>query len=155
MEYFFEYETPIGYITLVENNGYITHLRFGRHKHSEKKETELIATAYAQLCEYFSGKRKEFDLPLQPEGTQFQQSVWKQLQKIPYGELKSYKDIAHAINSPKAYRAVGMANNKNPIAIMIPCHRVVGADGSMVGYAAGLEAKKTLLELEFSRKFIL
>ena len=108
----------------------------------------LSESAIEQLNEYFTGKRKDFDLPLAPSGTHFQQKVWAQLQKIPYGQTRSYKDIAQSVGSPKGFRAVGMANNKNPIAIVIPCHRVIGADGSLVGYGGGLDMKQSLLDLE-------
>ena len=111
-------------------------------------ETPLLTEAAKQLLEYFSGNRTSFDLPLAPSGTEFQQKVWQALQTIPYGETWSYKKVAEAIGNPKASRAVGMANNKNPIAIMIPCHRVIGANGKLVGYAGGLDIKSTLLELE-------
>lgn len=111
-------------------------------------ETPLIRKAAKQLNEYLAGKRKAFDLPLEPEGTPFQKAVWKALTGIPYGSTRTYKDIAESIGNPKACRAVGMANNKNPIAILIPCHRVIGTDGKLVGYAGGLDIKKKLLELE-------
>lgn len=104
--------------------------------------------AYAQLSEYFAGKRTKFDLKLAPKGTAFQQSVWKELLKIPYGQTRSYKDLAIAIGKPKAARAVGMALNKNPIPLIIPCHRVIGANGSLIGFALGIETKKWLLRLE-------
>ena len=101
-----------------------------------------------QVEEYLSGERRVFDLPLKPEGTEFQRKVWNALLTIPYGETKSYKDIAVQIENPKGCRAVGMANNRNPIPIIIPCHRVIGANGSMVGYGGGLDIKVKLLELE-------
>jgi AraC family transcriptional regulator of adaptative response/methylated-DNA-[protein]-cysteine methyltransferase len=107
-----------------------------------------IVQAASQLEEYFSGQRKAFDLPLEPSGTPFQERVWAALQSIPYGETRSYKQIAEQIGNPNASRAVGMANNKNPILIVIPCHRIVGAGGDLVGYAAGLDMKKQLLDLE-------
>jgi len=110
--------------------------------------TELSEAASKQINEYFTGLRTEFDLPLAPQGTDFQQKVWEALQQIPFGETRTYKDIAVAIGDENASRAVGMANNKNPIAIVIPCHRVIGADGSLTGYAGGLEMKQTLLDLE-------
>jgi len=106
--------------------------------------------AHTQLQEYFAGKRKVFDLELAPSGTDFQKKVWQALLKIPYGKTATYKEIAAAIGHPKAARAVGMACNKNPIAIIIPCHRVVGSNGSLTGYAGGLEMKKRLLELELN-----
>ena len=97
---------------------------------------------------YFSGWRKSFDLPIKPEGTDFQKRVWAELVKIPYGETRSYKQVAESMGSPRSSRAIGGANNKNPIMILIPCHRVVGADGSLTGFAAGVEVKKQLLDLE-------
>ena len=102
-------------------------------------ETPLLREAAKQLNEYLAGKRKVFDLPLDPEGTQFQKAVWKALTGIPFGETRTYRNIAESVGNPKACRAVGMANNKNPIAILIPCHRVIGADGKLVGYAGGLD----------------
>ena len=112
------------------------------------KETPLIKKAASQLFEYLNGKRMEFDLPLLKDGTDFQISVWNELLKIPYGETRSYKDIAVAINNEKAVRAVGMANNRNKISIFIPCHRVIGSNKKLVGYGGGLEIKEFLLNLE-------
>nr|WP_253201780.1 methylated-DNA--[protein]-cysteine S-methyltransferase [Clostridium sp. DSM 17811] len=111
-------------------------------------ETVLLKRANMQLQEYFCGKRKIFDLPLAPSGTEFQQKVWNSLLEIPYGKTKSYKDIAKNVGNIKAARAVGMANNKNPIFIIIPCHRVIGANGKLVGYAGGLSVKEKLLAIE-------
>ena len=104
--------------------------------------------AARQLQEYFAGCRREFSLPLAPRGTEFQRQVWHALEGIPYGETRTYGEIARAIGKPKACRAVGMANHRNPLSILVPCHRVVGADGSLTGYGGGLEAKQFLLELE-------
>lgn len=101
-----------------------------------------------QLEEYFAGRRKEFEADLNPRGTEFQKAVWKAILEIPYGETRSYAEIAERIGKPRAYRAVGQAASKNPIAILIPCHRVVGSDGSLVGYAGGADLKSRLLELE-------
>ena len=101
-----------------------------------------------QMKEYFEGERKEFDLPLRPEGTDFQKKVWNALLEIPFGETRSYQDIANAVGSPKACRAVGMANHQNPIIIVIPCHRVIGKSGKLVGYGGGLSMKEKLLLLE-------
>lgn len=101
-----------------------------------------------QMKEYFEGERKEFDLPLRPEGTDFQKKVWNVLLEIPFGETRSYQDIANAVGSPKACRAVGMANHQNPIIIVIPCHRVIGKNGKLVGYGGGLSMKEKLLLLE-------
>lgn len=118
---------------------------------TEKNESEVCSLnvrAVAQLTEYFAGRRREFDLPLSPAGTAFQQKVWQALQQIPYGETRSYGQVAEAVGNPKASRAVGMANHQNPIPILIPCHRVIGADGKLVGYGGGLNIKETLLCLE-------
>lgn len=117
-------------------------------KNSIKKETELIKNAKKQLDEYFAGIRKEFDIPIKLEGTDFQIKVWKELLKIPYGEICTYLDIAKRIGNPKGSRAVGMANNKNKIMIIVPCHRVIGSNKKLVGYAGGLDVKEKLLKLE-------
>ncbi|NRA44455.1 MAG: methylated-DNA--[protein]-cysteine S-methyltransferase [Oligoflexales bacterium] len=101
-----------------------------------------------QLKDYFSGRRKSFDIPLAPEGTDFQQKVWKQLTQIPWGESNTYGEVARFCNNPKASRAVGMANNRNPLPIIIPCHRVVGSNGALVGYGGGLSIKRWLLQHE-------
>ncbi|BDR83877.1 methylated-DNA--[protein]-cysteine S-methyltransferase [Clostridium tetani] len=151
MNSIYSYQTEIGKIYIVENGTAITHLYFNECPildNFKKKETELIKKAYNQLKEYFLGKRKEFDLPLLPKGTDFQQKVWKALREIPFGETKSYGEIAKNIGNPKALRAVGMANNKNPISIFIPCHRVIGSNGKLVGYGGGLKIKEYLLKIE-------
>lgn len=109
---------------------------------------ELFREATRQLDAYFLGKLESFDLKLAPEGTEFQKSVWKALCKIPYGETRTYKDIAASVGKPKAYRAVGLANNRNPIAIIVPCHRVIGSNDKLTGYASGLDLKAFLLKLE-------
>lgn len=146
----FYYETDIGKIGIAEDGEAITHIFFKEITLEDIiiSETSLLRKAYEEIQEYFLGKRKNFDLPLKPQGTEFQQRVWKVLQEIPYGSTCSYKDIAKQIGNIKASRAVGMANNKNPIPIIIPCHRVVGADGKLVGYAGGLDVKKRLLDIE-------
>lgn len=146
----FYYETKLGKIGIVENGEAITHIYFGEIILQDVNmiETALLKKANEQLEEYFAGKRKMFDLPFLPQGTEFRQKVWKALQDIPYGKTCSYKDIAKDIGNIKASRAVGMANNKNPIPILIPCHRVIGANGKLVGYAGGLDLKEKLLELE-------
>ena len=108
----------------------------------------LTEKAIMQIKEYFSGIRKSFDLPLELNGTEFQKKVWNELCNIPYGETRSYKDIAEKIGNPKAVRAVGGANNKNKLMIVVPCHRVIGANGSLTGYAGGVKAKARLIELE-------
>jgi methylated-DNA-[protein]-cysteine S-methyltransferase len=150
MEKGFCYQTPLGKIVLIENGSAVTRLIFSEvlPEGVNCTETPLLKKAVLELQEYFAGTRKRFDLPFSPQGTDFQQKVWKALQDIPYGAVVSYKDIALAIGNEKACRAVGGANNKNPIAIIIPCHRVIGADGSLVGYGGGLEIKRRLLALE-------
>jgi methylated-DNA-[protein]-cysteine S-methyltransferase len=121
---------------------------FAEAKGSPAAQAHLEA-GLAALREYFAGKRKDFkDIKLAPEGTAFQKSVWKALQKIPFGATKSYADIARAIGNPKAMRAVGLANGKNPIPIIVPCHRVIGANGSLTGFGGGIPTKKALLEHE-------
>jgi methylated-DNA-[protein]-cysteine S-methyltransferase len=112
------------------------------------QETELIQETAKQLLEYLEGKRTEFSIPLNPKGTEFQKKVWEALQAIPYGQTRSYKQIACNIGNEKACRAIGMANHNNPIMCIIPCHRVIGADGRLVGYAGGLHVKEQLLNLE-------
>lgn len=150
MEKIFFYEnTPVGKLCIGERNGAITRVTWQQlPKEWVLEETELIRKCKQELDEFFEGKRKIFDLPLAPEGTAFQKRVWDALREIPYGEKRTYKDIAIAVDSPKGFRAVGMANNKNPIAIMVPCHRVIGTNGKLVGYAAGMEIKTWLLALE-------
>ena len=150
MEKIFFYEdTPVGKLCIGEEDGYITRVTWN-HIPMEfvLEETELILCCKQQIDEFFAGERKAFDLPLAPMGTEFQKKVWAALEEIPYGETRTYGEIAAAVGNPKAARAVGMANNKNPIAIIIPCHRVVGANGKLVGYAGGMERKMFLLELE-------
>jgi methylated-DNA-[protein]-cysteine S-methyltransferase len=151
MKNIFFYQTDIGEIGIAENGTEITNLYFSGKvppQDATIKETALLKEAGAQLKEYLGGKRKFFKLPLAPEGTRFQQDVWTALQEIPYGETRSYGQIAKSIGRPKASRAVGMANNKNPILVFVPCHRVVGVNGKLVGYAGGLEIKEHLLNLE-------
>ena len=151
------YNTIIGNIAIFCENDFIVSIKFvGKNFDSsniEFKETKLIKDTYKQLSEYFSGKRKFFTVPLKQNGTDFQNKVWNALKKIPYGETRSYKDIAIEIGNPKACRAVGMANNKNKIPIIIPCHRVIGINNKLVGYAGGLHIKMKLLELEKYYRF--
>ena len=115
-----------------------------------KKQDPILKQTQTQLQEWFAGERELFDLPLAPEGTEFQKKVWNQLQKIPFGETRTYGELAKSIHKPTASRAVGAANGKNPIALIIPCHRVIGANGTLTGYAYGVELKKQLLTLENS-----
>ncbi|WP_432695853.1 methylated-DNA--[protein]-cysteine S-methyltransferase [Marinobacterium sp. YM272] len=143
-------DLPIGILTLTASDEALTGVEFGRVEHEELEHvpSDLLIEAAHQLSEYFAGKRQSFDLPLAPAGTQFQQRVWQALQQIPYGETRSYGDLASIIGQPGAARAVGMANNRNPLSILIPCHRVIGANGALVGYGGGLTIKRKLLELE-------
>lgn len=153
MKNVFFYQTEIGRIGIAENGTAITDLYFDGRKppdDSRVQETALLKKAGEQLTDYLAGKRNNFDLPFAYGGTEFQQSVWRALQTIPYGETWSYKQLADAVGNAKASRAVGMANNKNPLPIFIPCHRVIGANGGLVGYAGGLDVKEHLLKLEQS-----
>lgn len=145
-------ETPIGTMRLIASSDSVLCIEKGelqedRILHSNPSG-ELLQQCGQELKEYFAGKRRRFDLPLAPEGTDFQKNVWAQLQNIPYGETRTYRELAEMTGNAKAARAVGMANHCNPILIVVPCHRVIGADGSLTGYAARLEAKKYLLRLE-------
>lgn len=137
--------TPFGPMCLVEENGALT--RFCRGG-SGTDESPLLLEAEQQLLEYFRGGRRSFGLPLAPRGTPFQKAVWAALLEIPYGETRSYAEIAARTGNPRACRAVGMANRSNPLPVFIPCHRVIGADGSLTGYAGGLDMKAALLALE-------
>ncbi|EOS76140.1 methylated-DNA-[protein]-cysteine S-methyltransferase [Lachnospiraceae bacterium 10-1] len=151
VNYKYHINTPVGIICVEANEEAVTGLYIEKNEifpKQEKPETALLKKAGIQLEEYFSRKRKVFDLPLAPSGTVFQKKVWEALCTIPYGETRSYGEIAAQIGNPKAYRAVGGANNKNPIMIFIPCHRVIGADGSLVGFGGGIDAKKFMLDLE-------
>lgn len=139
-------KTPIGPLTLQADEAAVTAIRFGAG--GAQDTSPLLDAAEAQLREYFAGARRTFDLPLAPHGTAFQQRVWAALRAIPYGETRTYGELAAAIGSPNASRAVGMANHRNPISIVIPCHRVIGANGTLTGYAGGLEVKRKLLALE-------
>ena len=144
--------TSIGTLRLVSNGTHLTAIEFpGRHNKEggQRQRMDAVLTkCAAQLTEYFSGERCHFDLPLDAGGTAFQQTVWAALADIPFGELRSYADIANSIGKPKAVRAVGAANGRNPIPIVVPCHRVIGSDGSLTGFAGGLPMKTTLLTLE-------
>ena len=146
-EKFAIYDSPCGRLKIGYTDTAIRYVLFTNEQGSGTS-SELSELAAMQLQEYFAGKRKTFDLPLELIGTDFQKKVWTALSEIPYGETRSYKDIAERIGQPKACRAVGGANNKNPISIIIPCHRVIGADSRLVGYGGGLDNKKLLLELE-------
>ena len=155
----YTYKTNIGEITIASENGAITTLKRSDSENPASQipadnasfsllPSELTNKAATQLEEYLARKRQEFDLPIRPKGTAFQRSVWNALTSIPYGETRSYKQIAQMLGNPNACRAVGLANNKNPIWIIIPCHRVIGSNGSLVGYGGGLEMKEQLILLE-------
>ena len=146
------YHSNVGYLTLISDDHYIRKLEFGKKELASldavEKDHPLLLAAAKQLEEYFSGARMQFDLPLAPEGTKFQKAVWNALLQIPYGQVSTYGKIAAQVGSPKAARAVGGACHNNPIAILIPCHRAIGANGSLTGFGGGLPLKHWLLELE-------
>ena len=148
-------DTPIGTLLIAGDEEAVRRIDFpkdGRASTPEPGWREsskgVVGQAVKQLREYFAGKRADFDLPLAPEGTEFQQSVWRNLQEIPYGETISYGELAKRVGNPKASRAVGAANGRNPIPIVIPCHRVIGASGKLTGFGGGLPTKEALLALE-------
>ncbi len=151
MRYYIKYISPVADLYLVEERGQLVEISFYQPEHREEikeKRTELLEEVERQLQEYFAGRLQHFDLPLHPQGTEFQKKVWKALMSIPYGETRSYGEIAKQIGNEKAVRAVGGANHVNPISIVIPCHRVIGKNGSLTGYGGGLKIKETLLTLE-------
>ena len=141
-------ESEIGLIEIECSNAAIYALRFVTEKSQVQSNNSLITKAIEQLTQYFQGTRVAFDLPLAVQGSAFQLKVWQALSTIAYGEVKSYQDIAEQIGSPKAVRAVGAANGKNPISIIVPCHRVIGKSGKLTGYSGGIERKQALLRLE-------
>ena len=151
MKKVFKYKCKFCNLFIAEDNGAVCNIFFNKKNITEdyqNRETSLIKKTIQQLDEYFSGKRKNFSIPLDLRGTDFQMKVWNALQIIPYGKTVSYGQLAAITGNPKASRAVGMANNRNPVPVIVPCHRVIGSDGSLTGYAGGLELKKQLLELE-------
>ena len=143
-------DSPIGKILLTAEDGALTRLYMSPfHLDSAwAHDPEALAEPARQLAEYFAGERTEFELELRPAGTAFQQAVWAKLLEIPYGETTSYGALALQLGDPRKVRAVGLANGRNPISIVVPCHRVIGADGSLTGYGGGLERKRHLLDLE-------
>ena len=146
-------DTPLGALQLVSDGEHLTAIKFpGQHSGDGDSSSpdQVLRTAHRQLEDYFAGRRRRFDLPLAAAGTAFQQSVWRALAAIPWGEVRSYRDIAAAIGKPQAMRAVGAANGRNPLPIVVPCHRVIGADGSLTGFGGGLPLKVQLLTLEGS-----
>lgn len=143
------YHSPIGTLVIRSSDKAISEVSLLKEKPTDaNRENPLTRECKKELTEYFSGKRKTFDIPVAPKGTPFQQKIWKAVSEIPYGSTQTYGEIAEKAGSPRAYRAVGMANHNNPILILIPCHRVIGSNGSLTGYAAGLDSKQYLLELE-------
>ncbi len=154
VKHYCHYHSPIGKLLLIGCDGVLEELLFpnSQEKKNIPDDWQYDETGFKevllQLTEYFAGKRQDFDLRLSPEGTAFQKRVWQELQKIPFGQTACYGDIAERIGNPKASRAVGMANGKNPLPIIVPCHRVIGKDGSLTGFGGGLEVKKQLLNLE-------
>lgn len=153
-------ESPVGKLKLVASddglagvlwtNGEQCRLRLPSARYSD--EDALLCEAAGQLAEYFAGGRHAFDLPLDPQGTPFQKAVWQALRAIPYGETRSYLELARQLDQPQAARAVGAANGRNPLSIVVPCHRVIGAGGKLTGFAGGLAAKAHLLALEASKR---
>ncbi|MEA3334689.1 MAG: methylated-DNA--[protein]-cysteine S-methyltransferase [Chloroflexota bacterium] len=144
------FESPIGLVQVEADMEALISVSFVEASQRADRRNLLIDGAIDQLAQYFQGSRREFDLPLQFQGTEFQQAVWQQLMGIPYGRMVSYQDIANALDNPGAVRAVGAANGQNPISIIVPCHRVVGSDGSLTGYGSGLWRKEWLLRHEGS-----
>jgi O-6-methylguanine DNA methyltransferase len=142
------YEFPYGVLAIGYEDGAIASISRRQEAGGNGEPSALSDLAHREIMEYLAGKRRAFDFPMRTSGTAFQEKVWRALGEIPYGETRTYGQIAEMIGNPKASRAVGMANNKNPIWIAIPCHRVVGANGALVGYAGGLDMKQALLALE-------
>ncbi|WP_136067443.1 methylated-DNA--[protein]-cysteine S-methyltransferase [Modicisalibacter radicis] len=140
--------SPIGLLEIHASEQGITHVRFVDEPARTPRPHPLIERSKAQLAEYFRGERRVFSLPLAPRGTDFQQRVWQRLREVPYGETCSYATISRGIGSPNSHRAVGAANGRNPLAIIVPCHRVIGSNGQLTGYAGGLPRKQWLLRLE-------
>lgn len=149
------YDSPVGKLTLISNGKALTHLEFENPRYPAPKhpkgDDKIIARTRRELDAYFAGKLRAFTVALAPQGTEFQQRVWKALLQIPYGATRSYGEQAAAIGAPNASRAVGLANGRNPIAIIIPCHRVIGANGSLTGYGGGMARKQHLLDLELGQ----
>jgi methylated-DNA-[protein]-cysteine S-methyltransferase len=151
-----EMESPVGKLKLIASSDALVAVLWERERPDRVKleaakldrRQPILCEAERQLVEYFAGSRTQFDLPLEPRGTEFQRKIWQALRAIPFGQTRSYLDLAKAVGSPRAVRAVGAANGKNPLSIVVPCHRVIGADGRLVGFAGGVENKAKLLALE-------
>ena len=150
MPRFASYSFPIGTVTVGYEDGAVVFLKLGRNSDIPEDPSPFSDHVAAELCEYFEGKRASFSFPVRLDGTAFQQSVWEELLKIPYGQTRTYGEIASAIGRPKAARAVGIACGKNPVWIVVPCHRVIGKNDTLTGYAGGLDLKQKLLDLEKS-----
>ena len=156
MRYMTTIESPVGPLALMSDGTSLTAVLFDDERETRRRKEAIVtdeaATPFPQarreLAEYFAGKRTTFEVPLAPEGTAFQRKVWSALLRVPYGATATYGDIARQIGAPKAVRAVGAANGRNPIAIVVPCHRVIGANGTLTGYGGGLDRKRVLLDLE-------
>jgi len=156
MTYATTFGSPIGRLTLLSDGEALTGLYMEDHRHGPAWNPEwareaglpAFSCASAQLAAYFAGELQEFDLPLQADGSEFQTAVWNELRRIPYGETTSYGELARRVGSPGSSRAVGLANGRNPISIVVPCHRVIGASGKLTGYGGGLERKAALLDFE-------
>ena len=156
MRYYDTFDSPHGGMLIAASENGITGVYFERQKYwparrdgwQHAPSNVHLRKAKKQLAEYFAGKRREFTFPLDLRGTDFQRACWRALLAIPYGETRSYADVARAVGKPNAFRAVGMANNRNPLAIVVPCHRVIASDGTLCGYGGGLDVKRKLLELE-------
>jgi methylated-DNA-[protein]-cysteine S-methyltransferase len=148
-------DTPVGPLLLTADGDALTGLWFGVKPVAGTRDDDdpVLVAAVTQVREYFAGERTSFDLPLAPDGTDFQRRVWEQLRLIPYGTTVSYGELARRLGAPSASRAVGAANGRNPIAIVVPCHRVIGADGSLTGFGGGMDAKRVLLDLETGALF--
>lgn len=144
------YETALGCLEIRSDGGYIVYVGFTKDAGASSSPNSLTDRAAAQIREYLAGSRKEFDIPVKASGTPFQMKVWAELQKIPYGKLRTYKQLAKAAGNEKACRAAGSACGANPVCIIVPCHRVVGSNGSLTGFAYGTKIKRQLLELEGS-----
>lgn len=148
MEFQSSYKSPLGFLILMSDGMAVTQISFSESELQEQNDCVVLLKCKQQLNDYFSGKLIDFNLPLNPEGTEFQKKVWAELLKIPYGETITYLELAIRLGDSKAVRAVGTSNGRNPIAILIPCHRVIGAGNKLTGYAGGIWRKKILLELE-------
>jgi methylated-DNA-[protein]-cysteine S-methyltransferase len=151
-------DSPVGILTLTASDGYLTGMSMNGQRHApepapdSRVDPAWFAETVGQLDAYFAGTLTQFDIPINLDGTEFQRRVWSQLQSIPYGETISYGELARRVGNPKASRAVGLANGRNPVAVIVPCHRVIGANGKLTGYGGGLDRKTWLLELEAANR---